>query len=125
MSLNDLSLDGRTDSPLDSTDGPSIGERAGTAPNSTAGPDGRRSRAAIRAENRLLRARAAALERKLSGAREERRRMIERYEALLSERRTRGPAGERAAGESSAADSTPASRRSGILAAVRGWVDRR
>ncbi|WP_343772958.1 hypothetical protein [Natronoarchaeum mannanilyticum] len=125
MSLNDPSLDGQIDTPLDGTDGPSIGERTGTAPNSTVDADGRRSRAAIRTENRLLRARAAALERKLRDDREERRRVTERYEALLSERRGGGRAAERAPVESAEPHSGSATRGSKILTAVRNWLARR
>jgi len=125
MSLNDPSLDGRIDSPIDGTDGPSIGERAETGPNSTAVDGDRRSRAVIRTENRLLRARAATLERKLRADREERRRVIERYEALLSEGQAGGQAGERATDESAVTRLDSASRRSKILAAVRNWLARR
>jgi len=123
MSLNDPSLDGRTDPRFDSTGGPSIGGRAGTAPMPpTADAGGQRSRAAIRTENRLLRARAAALERELTNSREERRRVIERYEALLSDRRVGDTSGEHATGESAAGS---ASRPSNVLIAVRDWFARR
>jgi len=125
MSLNDPSHDGRTDPGIDSKGGPSIGERDGMAPKSTAGDEGRQSHAAIRAENRLLRARAAALEQKLRADREERRRVTERYEALLSERRAGETTGERVTNESAASASGSASRPSKILAAVRNWLSPR
>lgn len=122
MSLNDTSFDGRIDRGLDSTGGPPPGERTGTAPTDA---DGRRSRAAIRTENRLLRARAAALERKLADSREEHRRVIDRYEALLSERRDGGTASDRRASDSTASDSAQPSRGSVLLAAVRARLSRR
>jgi|GEM_PF-6689272 len=123
MSLNDPSLDDRTDPRFDSTGGPSIGGRTGTAPNATADADSRRSRAAIRTENRLLRARSAALERELTNSREERRRVIERYEALLSERRGDTP-GDCAADGSAASGAGTTSSRSNVLTSIRDWLAR-
>ncbi|HMB49150.1 hypothetical protein [Natronoarchaeum rubrum] len=118
MSLNDPSFDDRTDPPTGEKDGPSIVDRADSGTASPTAADRRRSRAAVQTENRLLRARAAALERELADSSERRRRVIDRYEALLSERRDD-------AGSDRATASDRSSPPAKLLAALRGRIARR
>jgi hypothetical protein len=118
MSLKQHPSNKRSDRSVDASDSGLAADR--DAATGRLHSDADRPRTPAYAEQLLLRMRVAALEQELADSRAERQAIIDRYEALLSESRTRSETRARAT-----PDLDRRSRGRQVLERAREWLSRR